>query len=139
MAVEIDSGALDVDLEVVQGDAWPDEPLEFVVTTDGTTPIAGLITDAVLQVRTGYDGTLLVTLDTSDVGSPMSVLLDGSGVRIAAGAVQTDDTWPVTDTSVARRLREPCRWDLEVTLTASASLDTIVRGAFTVLAQVTRR
>lgn len=138
MAVEIESGAVDVDLEVVQGDAWPDEPIEFVVTTDGVTPIEDVVTDARLQVRTGYDGTLLADLDSTDVGSPLSVLADGSGVRIAAAAVQTGDAWPVTDTSVAARYREPCRWDLEVTLTASAGIDTMVRGAFTVLPQVTR-
>lgn len=134
--MELESGVVEVDLEVVQGDAWPDEPVEFVVTSDGTAPIEDLISSARLQVRTTYGGELLADLDSAELGSALSVLADGSGARVAAAAIDTTD-WPVTDVSVARRLREPCRWDLEVTLAATAAPDTIVRGAFTVLAQVT--
>lgn len=136
--MEIESGAVEVDLEVVQGDSWPDEPIEFVVTTNGVTPIAGVVGSARLQVRTSYDGELLADLNSTVLGSPLSVLADGSGVRVAAAAVPDTTSWPVTDVSVSKRLREPCRWDLQVVLAASAGRDTLVRGAFTVLPQVTR-
>lgn len=135
----IDDSGTAGEWKIRQGDGWPKDPLEFAIEEPVGTPVAGLFLSAKLTVRPSFEAdTVLDELDSTVVGSPLSVLGDGSGVRIAAGALTTDD-WPLTETvGVPAANLEPVRLDVEAIVTATGLPDTLTTIGVIVLPQVTR-
>lgn len=134
----IDESADTLVWRMMQGDAWPDEPVEFQVTEeDGTTAVAGYVTSARLQVRASYDAPNPLASLTSEPGGGLTVSADGSSVTLAEGAVPDTTDWPAVDPDLRERAQTPCVFDLEVTK-ASGWPDTLAAGVIYVRPQVTR-
>lgn len=137
MAEVIDDSGVQVDYRIRQGDGWPREPLTILVLDPDGDPIPGSIVSARCQVRASYDATAtLADVDSADVGSALTVAVDGSSVTLGEGAVPATDDWPTVDPDLGEREWARCPWDLEIT-TGAGFPDTTIAGHIAVLPQVT--
>lgn len=137
--VALPASYVTLDPEVVAGDSWPSEPIEIAMTlADETTPVTGVIATARIQVRKSYTNDAVLA-EISSVDGDLVVALDGSSVTILTGCISGAETatFPITDPVLPVNQQAVAPWDIEI-IRLDGEPETIVRGAFSTRAQVTR-